>query len=72
MVRLMTLYLAAGVEVGVAVIVGFAACEAIVRAMSGLFKRQTSENFTEEIRLGSLAGWRSQSSSNWRRTSYAR
>jgi uncharacterized membrane protein len=56
LVRLLTLYLAAGVEVGAAVIVGFAAGEAIVRAVSGLFKRQTSENFTEEIRLR-LARW---------------
>jgi uncharacterized membrane protein len=51
LVRLLTLYLAAGVGVGAAAIVGFAACEAIVRAVRDLFKRQISENFTEEIRL---------------------
>lgn len=56
LVRLLTLYLAAGVEIGAAVIVGFAAGEAIVRAVRGLFKRKTSENFTEEIRLR-LARW---------------
>lgn len=56
MVRLLTLYLAAGVEVGAAAIVGFTACEAIVRAVRDLFKRQISENFTEEIRLR-LARW---------------
>lgn len=38
MVRLLTLYLAAGVEVGAAAIVGFAACEAIVRAVRDLFE----------------------------------
>lgn len=43
MVRLLTLYLAAGVEVGAAVIVGFAAGEAIIRAGRGLLKGDTSD-----------------------------
>jgi len=56
LVRLLTLYLAAGVEVGAAVIVGFAAAEAIVRAGRGLLKSQTAADYTEEIRLR-LARW---------------
>jgi uncharacterized membrane protein len=56
LVRLLTLYLAAGVEVGAAVIVGFAAGEAILRAGRGLLKRETSADSTEEIRLR-LARW---------------
>ena len=51
LVRLLTLYLAACVEVGAAVIVGFAAAEAILRAGRGLLKRQISAEPTEEIRL---------------------
>ena len=56
LVRLLTLYLAAGIEVGAAVIVGFAAGEAIVRAGRGLLKDQTAADYTEEIRLR-LARW---------------
>jgi uncharacterized membrane protein len=56
LVRLLTLYLAAGVEVGAALIVGFAAAEAIVRAGRGLLKGQTAPDYTEEIRLR-LARW---------------
>jgi len=56
LVRLLTLYLAAGVEIGAAVIVGFAAGEAIVRAGRGLFKWQVSAEATEDIRLR-LARW---------------
>ena len=56
LVRLLTLYLAAGVEVGAAVIVGFAAGEAIVRAGRGLLRREISADSTEEIRLR-LARW---------------
>jgi len=55
-VRLLTLYLAAGVEIGAAVIVGFAAAEAILRAGRGLLKREISADSTEEIRLR-LARW---------------
>ncbi len=55
LIRFLTLYLAAGIEVGAAVIVGFAAGEAIFRAARGLLKRQTSDS-TEEIRLR-LARW---------------
>ena len=56
LVRLLTLYLAAAVEVGAAVIVGFAAGEAIVRAGRGLAKRGMAADSTEEIRLR-LARW---------------
>ena len=56
LVRLLTLYLAAGVEIGAALIVGFAAGEAIARAGRGLFKGQSASDSTEEIRLR-LARW---------------
>lgn len=56
LVRLLTLYLAAGIEVGAAAIVGFAAGEAIVRAGRGLLRRQPAADYTEEIRLR-LARW---------------
>jgi hypothetical protein len=41
LIRFLTLYLAAAVEVGAAVIVAFAAGEAMVRAVSGLLKGQS-------------------------------
>ncbi len=56
LVRLLTLYLAAVVEVGAAVIVGFGAGEAIVRATVGVFKREVLADSTEDIRL-TLARW---------------
>jgi len=56
LVRLLTLYLGAGVEIGAAIIVGFAASEANARAGRGLFKGQSSSESTEEIRLR-LARW---------------
>ena len=56
MVRLLTLYLAAIVEVGAAVIVGYGAGEAIVRATLGVFKREVVAESTEDIRL-TLARW---------------
>lgn len=56
LVRILTLYLAAGVEVAAAVIVGFASGEAIVNAGWGLIKRQASTDSTEGIRLR-LARW---------------
>jgi uncharacterized membrane protein len=56
LVRFLTVYLAAGVEVGAAVIVGFAAAEAMVRAVRGLFKGESEALPREEIRLH-LARW---------------
>ena len=56
LVRLLTLYLAAGIEVGAAIIVGFAAGEAIVRVAAGLLKREGLVDSTEDIRLR-LARW---------------
>ncbi len=56
LVRLLTLDLAAGVEIGAAVIVGFAAGEAIVRAARSLLKWQVSAEDTEDTRLR-LARW---------------
>ncbi len=72
LVRFLTLYLAAGVEVGAAVIVGFAAAEAIMRAAavssSARLKRITPSKSTS----GLLAGSRWQLNLSWRRTSSAR
>jgi uncharacterized membrane protein len=55
-VRALTLYLAAGVEVGAAAIVGFAAGEAMAQAVRGLFKGEAEADPKEEIRLR-LARW---------------
>ena len=71
LVRFLTLYLAAGVEVGAAPTVGFAAGEAMVRAVSGLLKGESEAVPKEEIRLR-LAGWRRQLNSSWLPTSSAR
>jgi hypothetical protein len=58
LVRLLTLYLAAGVEVGAAAIVGFAACEAIVRAVRDLFEAPDLGEFHRRnpLEARSLAG----------------
>lgn len=55
-VRAATFYLAAAVEIGAAVVVGFAAGEAMLRAALGLAKRDGSVEPKEEIRLR-LARW---------------
>lgn len=56
LVRLLTLYLAAIVEVGAAVVVGYGASEAIVRATVSVFKREVLAESTENTRL-TLARW---------------
>lgn len=55
-VRALTLYLAAGVEIGAAAIVGFAAGEAMVRAVRDLLRGAAEADPKEEIRLR-LARW---------------
>ena len=56
LVRLLTLYLAAGVEVGAAAIVGIAAGEAMVRAAGALLRGRSESLQKDKIRLR-LAGW---------------